>query len=335
MFTPDYPLRFSPLFRSYLWGGQRLAQRLGKKVPDSRIWAESWELVDHREGESVVCEGGLAGTTLRQLIQDHAHAVLGPSVGPEGPSSRFPLLLKYLDCQRVLSVQVHPDDAYGARMPVPDRGKTEAWYVVDAEPGSVVYAGLKPGVTRRDLQMAIQGGATESCLHTLYPKPGDCIFIPAGTVHALGAGLIVAEIQQSSDCTFRLYDWNRVDANGQPRPLHIDQALEVIDFDRGPVSMSTRMETGTLGQSMLVDCDRFQLTECVGPGEFPLPSATFAIATLPFGTGSIRTSRAVYHLTQGDSMLIPSACVDAVLQLETGGVALIATPPSTEQYKGS
>jgi mannose-6-phosphate isomerase len=220
-------------------------------------------------------------------------------------------------------------------MAVPDRGKTEAWYVVDAEPGSVVYAGLKPGVNRMDLQRAIAQGTAESCLHTLYPQPGDCIFIPAGTVHALGAGLIVAEIQQSSDCTFRLYDWNRVDANGQPRPLHVDQALEVIDFDRGPVAMASRIATELPGQSILVDCDRFQLWECVGPGEFPLPHETFAIATLPFGTGSIRTSRQTYPMTRGDSMLIPSACVDAVLKLEAGGVALIATPPSTEQIRGA
>jgi len=215
-------------------------------------------------------------------------------------------------------------------MPIPDRGKTEAWYVVEAEPGAAVYAGLKPGITRRDLKQAILEGATEACLHTIHPRPGDCIFIPAGTVHALGAGLIVAEIQQSSDCTFRLYDWNRVDANGQSRPLHVDQALEVIDFDRGPIATASRVATDTTGQSLLVDCDKFRLYECVGPGEFPLPAATFAIATLPFGSGNIRTLRDCFIMHRGDSILIPTACTDAVLQLEPGAVALIATPPKIE-----
>ncbi|MFO0013509.1 MAG: type I phosphomannose isomerase catalytic subunit [Planctomycetota bacterium] len=328
MFTPDHPLRFAPLFRSYLWGGQRLAAQLGKKLPDEGIWAESWEIVDHREGESVVCEGAFAGLTLRQLIEEHPHAMLGPAATPAEGRDRFPLLLKYLDCQRDLSVQVHPDDVYGARMTLPDRGKTEAWYVLEADPGAVVYAGLKEGVTRSDLELAIAQGATERCLHQLHPKTGDCIFIPAGTVHALGAGLIVAEIQQSSDCTFRLYDWNRLDANGSPRPLHIAQALEVIDFDRGPVSIATPRGTDTAGQSILVDCDRFQLLECKGPGRFPLPATTFSIVTLPAGTGTIETSREHHRLSRGESLLIPSACVDAVLHLETGSVALVAIPPS-------
>lgn len=328
MFTPDHPLRFEPLYRSYLWGGQRLAKQLGKKLPDEGIWAESWEIVDHREGESIVSEGKLAGSSLRQLIDRHPQAILGSSRATESASERFPLLLKYLDCQRVLSVQVHPDDLYGAQMPVPDRGKTEAWYVVEADPGALLYAGLKPGITRADLRRAIEEGTAEACLHTLQPRPGDCIFIPAGTVHALGAGLIVAEIQQSSDCTFRLYDWNRVDANGKPRPLHIEQALEVIDFERGPVSFAIPQATSMPGQSKLVDCDRFQLLECKGPGRFPLPETEFSIVTLPFGSGSIQTSRECIDLVRGDSVLIPSACTDAVLYLEHGSIALVATPPS-------
>jgi mannose-6-phosphate isomerase len=218
-------------------------------------------------------------------------------------------------------------------MPVPDRGKTEAWYVIEADPGAVLYAGLKPGVTRADLRRGIEEGTAENCLHTLQPRQGDCIFIPAGTVHALGAGLIVAEIQQSSDCTFRLFDWNRVDASGKPRPLHIDQALEVIDFDRGPVSFAIPRETGVPGQSLLVDCDRFQLLECKGAGPFPLPAAEFSIVTIPFGSGSIQTSRDRIDLVRGDSLLIPSACTDAILYLDPNSVALVATPPSASDKK--
>ncbi len=202
-----------------------------KKVPGPGEWAESWEIVDHGEDQSVVVDGQWQGWSLRKLIEQYPDEILG-----DQPSTlQFPLLLKYLDCNRVLSVQVHPDDAYGATLSPPDLGKTEAWYVVEADPEAVVYAGLRPGVTADSLRRAIQEGKTEETLHVIHPKAGDCIFIPAGTVHALGAGLVVAEIQQASDTTFRLYDWNRVDASGKGRPLHIEQAMDVIDFRRGPV----------------------------------------------------------------------------------------------------
>ncbi|MEQ1827332.1 MAG: type I phosphomannose isomerase catalytic subunit, partial [Pirellula sp.] len=166
MFLPVEPIRFIPNFRSYIWGGDRLASQLGKKPPGNGVWAESWEIVDHREAESVVEEGPFTGWTLRQLIESFPLEM----VGQDTPNERFPLLLKYLDCQRVLSVQVHPDDAYGATMPQPDRGKTEAWYVIDAASGAKLYAGLKPGVDRVKLQKAIANDETEECLHVLYPN---------------------------------------------------------------------------------------------------------------------------------------------------------------------
>ncbi|MCU0708805.1 MAG: class I mannose-6-phosphate isomerase [Pirellula sp.] len=329
MFDPNHPLRFEPIYRSYLWGGQRLKARLGKNLPNDGVWAESWEIVDHREGESRICEGPTQGRTLRQLLEQHSHAIVGHGLSSE----RFPLLLKYLDCQRVLSVQVHPDDVYGARMAIPDRGKTEAWYIVESEPGAVLYAGLKPGIGRQELQEAIKQGATESCLHTLHPQAGDCVFIPAGTVHALGAGLIVAEIQQASDCTFRLFDWNRVDADGKARPLHINQALEVIDFERGPISVAKRHAMDWPGMSLLVDCDKFRLLECVGLGSYSMPSDTFAIVTLPQGSGQLVTPAGSYPLARGDSLLIPAACQDAQLHLDSNSIALIATPAAMKEFE--
>jgi mannose-6-phosphate isomerase len=323
MLRPVQPIRFQPIFRSYLWGGQRLASRLGKKLPDDGIWAESWEIVDHREGESTVDSGPLTGWTLRKLIETFPKEILGQNT----PHERFPLLFKYLDCQRVLSVQVHPNDAYGLQMPQPDRGKTEAWYVIEAEGDAVLYAGLKPGVGRPDLQAAIHQGRTEECLHVLRPQAGDCVFIPAGTVHALGAGLVVAEIQQASDCTFRLFDWNRVDKDGQPRPLHIQQALEVIDFESGPVSFVTRKSTPTPDESILVDCDKFRLMESRSTIPTQLPLNQFCIVTIPKGSGVIRSEQDDLTLEQGQSVLIPHACEQATLQLAQGSVALIATPP--------
>ncbi len=323
MFLPDQPIRFEPIFRSYIWGGDRLATQLGKKPPGSGIWAESWEIVDHREGESIVAEGDFAGWTLRQLIESFPNEV----IGRDAPNERFPLLLKYLDCQRVLSVQVHPDDVYGAKMSQPDRGKTEAWYVIDAEPEAKLFAGLKSGVDRQILLNAIENGETENCLHVLSPKAGDCIFIPAGTVHALGAGLMVAEIQQASDCTFRLFDWDRVDKDGQPRQLHIEQALEVIDFERGPVEFVPRPPNAAPAATTLVDCDKFTLQEYASPGTFPLESKQLGIITVPKGRAVLKTSSNEFLLERGQTVLVPFACPFAELGIPAGTVVLVSTLP--------
>ena len=323
MFLPDQPIRFEPIFRSYIWGGDRLASQLGKKPPGSGIWAESWEIVDHREGESIVTDGGFSGWTLRQLIESFPNEV----IGRDTPNERFPLLLKYLDCQRVLSVQVHPDDAYGAKMPQPDRGKTEAWYVIDAEPDAKLYAGLQAGVDRQSLLDAIEKGETENCLHVLSPKPGDCVFIPAGTVHALGAGLLVAEIQQASDCTFRLFDWDRVDKDGQPRQLHIDQALDVIDFERGPIEFVPRPQTTIADAQTLVDCDKFTLKEFAYPGTYRLDSKQLAIVTVPNGKIVLRTSSNEFSLERGQTVLVPFACQSATFEVSEGTRVLVSTLP--------
>lgn len=322
MFLPEQPIRFEPIFRSYIWGGDRLASHLGKKPPGSGIWAESWEIVDHREGESVVADGLLAGWTLRQLIESFPLEL----IGNDTPSERFPLLLKYLDCERVLSVQVHPNDEYGAQMTQPDRGKTEAWYVIEAVPGAKLYAGLKPGVDRPTLEKAVAEERTEDCLHVLYPKSGDCVFIPAGTLHALGEGLLVAEIQQASDCTFRLYDWNRVDKDGKPRQLHIEQVLEVTDFESEPIEFIEKIEPLPSHARRLVDCDKFVLDEYDRPGSFQLKSKQWSIVTVPKGSASIRSKQEPFELLRGQTLLVPAACTDAILDVHDESVVLVSTP---------
>jgi mannose-6-phosphate isomerase len=171
--------------------------------------------------------------------------------------SRFPLLFKYLDCQRDLSVQVHPSDAEAARLMPPDLGKTEAWLILDARPGSRVYAGLKPGYERSSLAAAMKLGRTAECLHSFEARAGQCVFVPAGTVHALGAGLLVAEIQQASDTTYRLYDWGRVGAEGQPRTLHIEEALDVIDYAAVGIEPATPQPTDRPEVERVVACDQF------------------------------------------------------------------------------
>lgn len=251
----DYPLRLQPLFRRYLWGGRRLATMLGKPLGPGDDYAESWEVVDHGADQSVVVAGPAAGRTLHELVADAGAELFGR----HAPQRQFPLLLKFLDCNRTLSVQVHPNDAQAATLDPPDLGKTEAWVVLAADAGSKIYAGLKPGVTRDELARALETGRCEECLHEFEPRVGDCVFIRAGTVHALGAGLVIAEIQQASDTTFRLYDFNRVDAEGKPRPLHVEQSLATIDYTLGPVDAVNPASTGEAGRERLVACDKFVL----------------------------------------------------------------------------
>ena len=265
-----YPLRFQPIFRRYLWGGRRLAEVLHKPI-GSESAAESWEIVDHENDQSVVAYGSLAGTSLRDLIAESGVELLGQSVlnqiadddVPAHLRGRFPLLLKFLDANQHLSVQVHPDDRYGATLSPPDLGKTEAWYVLHAEEGARIYAGLKPGITKKAFSAAVAAGEIEKTLHSFQPRTGDCVFIPAGTMHAIGAGLLIAEIQQASNTTFRVYDWGRVQSDGQPRPLHIDQAIEVTDFSRGPVHPESTKKSHDGGWSELVACDKFVMSKAV------------------------------------------------------------------------
>ncbi len=228
---PLYPLRFEPILKELIWGGRRLETVLHKSLGSGTRYAESWEVADHRDDVSRVADGPLAGASLRDLVRDRGEELLGPA---PGKVHQFPLLVKFLDAHQVLSVQVHPDDTLGRRL-VDDNGKTEAWVVVHVEPGALIYAGLRPGVTRDDFASACETGEFEPLLHRFEPKAGDCILIPAGTVHAIGAGVVLAEIQQMSDATFRIHDWGRLGDDGKPRSLHLAEALESTDFRAGPV----------------------------------------------------------------------------------------------------
>jgi mannose-6-phosphate isomerase len=321
---PPYPLRLQPTYRDYLWGGRNLATRLGKAIPAEGIWAESWEIVDHREHESVIDNGPLAGETLGGLMRQDPLWLVGRA---EAIGGRFPLLVKYLDCQGVLSVQVHPDDAYALRMNPPDLGKTEAWYIVDAQPGAVLYAGLKPGIDREALRRAIASGQTAACLHQLQPKAGDCVFIPAGTVHALGAGLIVAEIQQASNTTFRLYDWDRVDAQGNARALHVDESLETIDFDSGPRQWQQPQALPEPGRERLVECDKFLFDRIAGVGQAIVGGdGRFHILTVPQGCVHLRAGGDETVLETGDTVLLPASLGPTEALLADGTTLLDAAP---------
>lgn len=301
MLPAAYPLRCQPFFRDYLWGGRRLEARLGKRIPSQGIWAESWEFIDHPEHSSLIVNGPLAGKTLGQVLQIDPAWLVGSGHGT------LPLLLKYLDCQKVLSVQVHPDDTYGLRMNPPDLGKTEAWYIVDCQPGSILYAGLKQGVGRRELAAAIESGTVDQCLHSIEPKPGDCVFIPAGTVHALGAGLLVAEIQQASNTTFRLFDWNRLGPDGKLRPLHVGQSLEVSDYKTGPRPIQVPTASGE-GRVNLVSCDKFIFDRLSNVDVSSIGGDhRFHFITTPTGGVRIEGDGINETLGVGESLLLPAA----------------------------
>ncbi len=300
-----YPLRLEPVFRQYLWGGRRLGSVLGKPIGAGEHYAESWEVVDHGDDQSRIASGPLSGQTLGALRAADPQGLMGEGV----PADRFPLLFKFLDCQRNLSVQVHPNDQQAAQLERPDFGKTEAWYILDAQPGARLYAGLKRGFDRHALEREVTRGTAELCLHVIHPQVGDTLFIPAGTVHALGAGLLVAEIQQASDTTFRLYDWNRLGPDGQPRQLHVQQALEVIDYQAPPVEPQQPQPTHLPYAEQLVACDKFVLqrwhpTEPVSIGG----DGKFRIVAVLQGSVQVEGDLADSPLGTGETMLLPAAC---------------------------
>lgn len=322
---PLYPFRFEPVLKRYLWGGRRLESVLGKRLPPGEDYAESWEIADHAAGQSVVAAGALKGATLQELVAHHGPRLLGK----HAPQVRFPLLFKLLDAQKVLSVQVHPTDAAAALLTPPDLGKTEAWVVLHAEPGSRVYAGLKPGCDRAALETAVANGTSDACLHSFEPQAGDCLFIPAGVVHALGAGLVIAEIQQASDTTFRLFDWNRVGADGLPRPLHIEQSLQATDFAIGPVNPQrpqvTKHPSGQ--REVLVTCDKFVLErwQLSGPQQLGGDGRCYLICVID-GHISVAGDPHEQPLQRGQTMLLP-ASYPALLTPQPAATLLVAWLP--------
>jgi len=222
----DHPLTFTPLFMERVWGGRCLETKLGKALPAGVPIGESWELVDREEAQSIVDHGELAGTSLHTLWKNHREAVFGKGF-PE--SERFPLLAKILDAQDTLSVQVHPPAWLAARLK--GEPKTEMWYLLDATPDASVFAGFKSGTTRESFERVLAEGRAAELLHRISVREGDAIFIPSGRCHAIGAGCLIVELQQNSDTTYRVFDWNRVGLDGKPRALHIAESLQSMDFE--------------------------------------------------------------------------------------------------------
>ena len=310
---PLYPLRFEPIYQYRLWGGRRLSSLLAAPLPGDGPIGEAWLLSDRDDHQSQVANGPLKGQTIGKLMEEFRGQLMG-KLAPR--YRRFPLLLKFLDAQELLSVQVHPSDAHPELLPPGETGKTEAWVVIEANQGSRIYASLKPGTTADDLRHSLADGTIADHLVNIVPRPGDAVFIPAGTVHTLGGGIVVFEVQQNSDVTFRLYDWGHVDAKtGQPRPLQVDQAFACIDFDGdGGGLVAPCVETTTpASRERLFDCEAFVLRRLQGQAPFPVGKAEEPRVLVGIeGSGWLESDGAAYGVDKGEVWLLPAvagACV--------------------------
>ncbi len=301
-----YPLRFEPICQYRLWGGRRLEKMLTTPLPDGPI-GEAWILSDRDDFASLIANGPLRGQTIGHLLKQFPEQLMGKSAGHY---SRFPLLMKFLDASDMLSVQVHPSDEQKKYLPAGEHGKTEAWVVLEAGTESRIYSGLEPGTTVENLRQALTNGVVEGQLEYFTPKTCDCVFIPAGTVHALGGGIVVFEVQQNSDVTFRLYDWNHIDTKtGQPRELQVEQAIACIDFGQvaaGPVEPLVEDEKPVLRERLIL-CEHFKLWRIRGESPFMVGAAGMTrVLVCIDGKGELDYNGDNYVVRKGDVWLLPA-----------------------------
>lgn len=297
MSNPSDPfIRFQPIYQTRVWGGRLLETRFGRALPDSQQpYGESWEISARPEADSKVIGGAYDGRTLSDLWSDPESR---PAIfGDDAPAvESFPLLCKILDARDKLSVQVHPPAAVAAALG--GEPKTEVWYIAEAEPGAVLYVGVKEGVDPAHFRQAIEAGEVERCIHRLPVEKGQYLFLPSGRLHAIGAGLLIFEIQQSSDTTYRVFDWNRTGLDGKPRTLHIEESLQCIDFG------DTAPSLGVADGCVLVDCEHFRLERHqLAPGQSldKIARGRFLIVTLISGEVGDGTTR----FREGDFFLLP------------------------------
>ncbi len=294
-----YPLKFKPIYKYRLWGGRRLESYFGKELPPKEKVGESWELADLPQDKSEIINGPLGGDTLADAIDQ-----LGAEITGKGDyEPPFPLLIKILDANDILSVQVHPDPETCKRMGKGDP-KTECWYIIDAEPDAYIYKGLKPGTTKKRFAKAIADGDVAGLLSKVEVRRGECHFLPAGTCHSIGPGLLIAEVQTPSDTTYRVFDWNRVEPNGKPRQLHVAEALESIHFDPSGDDLSVK----TVGR--LVDSAFFKIDKDHRNKGSQVPCSPGQLKTLIMLTGAgeiVSSGHDPVPFKAGDTILVPAA----------------------------
>ena len=305
---PLYPLRFAPIYEYRLWGGRRLANLLSAPLPGDGPIGEAWILSDRDEHMSRVTNGPLNGRSIGELREQFPQQLTG-NLARRFP--RFPLLLKFLDAHEMLSVQVHPTTANTDLLPAGETAKTEAWVVLEAATKSRIYAGLRPATTAADLRQALTSGKLAQRLAHFTPKPGDAVFIPAGTVHTLGNDVVVFEIQQNSDATFRLYDWGHVDSKtGKPRELEVEQALACIDYKNGSAGLvSPMVEAKTpVDRERLFNCEFFRLWRLQAESPFIVGAiGEPRVLVCLEGTGHVEHNGSSHGVGKGEVWLLPAA----------------------------
>lgn len=323
--SPNSFIRFAPIYQTRVWGGRSLEERWGRILPDETSpYGESWEISAREEADSVVVGGPHEGKTLTGLWRD---AALRPTIfGEKAPHGEtFPLLCKILDARDKLSLQVHPPAGIAAELG--GEPKSEVWYIADAAPGATLYAGLREGVDRESFREALAAGRAEPCVHAIPVRKGEYIFIPSGRLHAIGAGLLIYEIQQNSDTTYRVYDWNRPGIDGKPRQLHLEESMKCIDFDDIEPSMDGGDGADASGDDLLVECEHFRLERhALASGESLLDRTDGRFAILTVVDGRIREGETVF--TEGDFFLVPAGTVGDGLRAEGAATVLLTTWPA-------
>jgi mannose-6-phosphate isomerase len=308
-----YPYLFDPIVKEKPWGGRHLKKLFGKPAPAGKRIGESWELADRGKDTTRIASGSLRGLSLRDLLVAWPREILGDEHALRH-SSRFPLLVKFLDCDERLSVQVHPPDEFAARHELGDPGKTEAWVVLRSEPGARVVRGVLPGTTAPEFREAALRGTVAPSLNEMEVETGDVIFLPPGTIHAAGGGMVLAEISQNSDLTYRIHDWGRKDTRGRARPLHLDKAVAVSDFHSLGVSKLDPIPLPGHGckRRLLVKCEKFTLESIESPGHrvrVPQTPDRFAILIALQGRGEFVYGKGGKRRTSfkpGQTFLLPA-----------------------------
>ena len=298
-----YPLTFQPIFKDRIWGGRELERLYGKKIPAGQI-GEAWEISDRPGDASVIANGPFAGKDLRWLMENHAAEILGHA--KPAAAGRFPLLCKILDAREKLSLQVHPPASKAAELK--GEPKTELWFIADAAPGASLYVGLKRGVTRAAFERKISDGSVADCFHKIPVQAGDTMFLPSGRVHAIGDGLVIFEIQQNSDTTYRVFDWNRLGLDGKPREMHVAQSLASIDFnDFEPKLVETQFTAdGQIQKRPLVSDPLFNVVAWqlnnpstggwLKPNKLQIVAATTGAVEIQSGTTTVKLSAGQFSL---------------------------------------
>lgn len=308
--VPLYPFLFRPVYKDYLWGGDRILRQYHRQAPPG-IYAESWEVSDRAEGMSVVANGPLAGVSLADLVRERCQELLGKAA-----CDSFPLLLKIIDARETLSVQVHPDDEAAAQFG--GQAKSEMWYVLAAAPDAAIYCGLFPDANEQKLRAAIADGTADQLMRRIRVRAGDAVFVPGGRVHAIGSGCLLFECQQNSNTTYRLYDWGRVGADGKPRALHVEEGLRVIrweDFRAGLLIPAMARSDGACRVTELLSAMHFTMTRLELSGHWTLPTTGyFSALFVAEGSVVVRGGGTAIALTAGTTALIPAALEGVSIQ---------------------